>query len=130
MTQPLRRYAGSTILVVDDDRSNLDLLLAILTRAGIVNVHTESDSRLVAARLVELDPDLLLLDLNMPHLDGRQVLGQVAEFAAGQALPVLLITGDTGIGEVAGAAAVLTKPYDLDELLDQVAALLAGSASS
>lgn len=54
----------------------------------------ESDARRVEALLPDVKPDLVLLDLRMPYLDGHQVLEQIIRFAEGTYLPVLVITAD------------------------------------
>ena len=58
------------ILVVDDQEANVRLLERILERAGYTNVATTTDSRQVLGLYGELDPDLIVLDLLMPHMDG------------------------------------------------------------
>ena len=125
----LHRFAAARLFVVDDNSSNIALLQAVLTRAGIVNVFTETDGRQVLPRLPEVHPDLLILDLHMPHLDGFAVLEQVRQFSVSDYLPVLVITADTtasaserALGE--GAQDFVTKPFSNSEVVLRVRNLL------
>lgn len=125
----LERFSSMTILVVDDNEANVTLLSTLLKRHGIQNVATETDSRRVAGLLTELKPDLVLLDLHMPFLDGVAVSLEVKQFAAGSYLPVLILTADvttTARNEALehGAADFLTKPLDHVEVVLRVANLL------
>ena len=129
MTGQLAIYNGMTVLVVDDNASNCALMAALLREQGMHRVHTETDARRVPRRLVEEDPDLVLLDLHMPHVDGHTVLTQIQRFAAGSYLPVLVLTADATaeardrvLGQ--GAQDYLTKPVDAVEATLRFANLL------
>ena len=73
MSQILRQYAGMGVLIVDDNSSNIALLKELIREEGLSKIYTETDSRKVRDRLRECRPDLVLLDLHMPHVDGLQV---------------------------------------------------------
>lgn len=125
----LERFSSMTVLVVDDNDANVALLSTLLRRHGIQNVVTETDSRRVAGLLGQVKPDLVLLDLHMPHLDGIAVSLQIKQFAAGSYLPALVLTADitTNARNQAlehGAADFLTKPLDHVEVVLRVANLL------
>jgi EAL domain-containing protein (putative c-di-GMP-specific phosphodiesterase class I)/CheY-like chemotaxis protein len=129
MTKPLERFAGMSVLIVDDNPSNVALLQALLDEQGLFRVYTETDSRQVPRQLTQNDPDLVLLDLHMPHVDGHEVLTQIKRFAAGSFLPVLVLTADTtttardrALGQ--GAQDYLTKPLDSGETVLRIANLL------
>jgi EAL domain-containing protein (putative c-di-GMP-specific phosphodiesterase class I)/FixJ family two-component response regulator len=129
MTGQLAIYNDMSVLVVDDNASNCALMAALLHEQGMHRVHTETDARRVPRRLVEDDPDLVLLDLHMPHVDGHTVLTQIQRFAAGNYLPVLVLTADTtletrdrALGQ--GAQDYLTKPVDSVEATLRIANLL------
>ncbi len=129
MMHALDRFVTSTVLVVDDEPLNLALARALLEEAGAVRVITEADPRRVEALLPEIDPDLVLLDLHMPHLDGYAVLQQIVRFAAGAYLPVLVLTADATTDArdralTAGAHDFLTKPLDGIEVVLRAANLL------
>src|SRR5438132_1427542 len=89
------KYTNAKILIVDDQESNVRLLERILTPAGYTNVKSLRDSRLVLELYREFQPDLLLLDLHMPHLDGLAVMRQLAPLiAADTYVPILVLTAD------------------------------------
>lgn len=67
----------SRILIVDDEERNVDLLCQALRHAGYTRLHTTTDPREVLSIYKEVDPDLLLLDLRMPHVDGFAVMEQL-----------------------------------------------------
>src|SRR5688572_11349359 len=85
---------GSTrVLIVDDDEGILQALQKTLTKAGFSHIRILSDSRLVLAELKAFEPDILLLDLGMPHLDGFMVLRQVrSRIRPGELFPILVIS--------------------------------------
>src|SRR5665213_2888709 len=98
MTRVLEHYAGMSALIVDDNASNVALLTALLREEGLRQIYCETDSRRVRAKLIEYHPDIVVLDLHMPHVDGLAVLAQIREFAAGEYLPVLVLTADPTSG--------------------------------
>jgi EAL domain-containing protein (putative c-di-GMP-specific phosphodiesterase class I) len=129
VTGQLAIYDAMSVLVVDDNASNCALMEALLREQGMHRVHTETDARRVPRRLVEDDPDLVLLDLHMPHVDGHTVLTQIQRFAAGTFLPVLVLTADTTTETrdrvlAEGAQDYLTKPVDYVEATLRIANLL------
>jgi signal transduction histidine kinase len=122
--------AWARILVVDDEPANVDLLARVLAGAGYTNVEGTTDPRRVLDRYRAYAPDLILLDLLMPHLDGVAVLQQLRrEIPQGVYLPVIVVTGDLAsetrrraLG--AGATDFLTKPFDRAEVLLRIANVL------
>jgi EAL domain-containing protein (putative c-di-GMP-specific phosphodiesterase class I)/ActR/RegA family two-component response regulator len=118
-----------SVLIVDDNKSIASLLAALLRSEGLARVHTESDARRVPERMITLRPDLVLLDLHMPHVDGFETLERVQQHAAGSYLPVLVLTADitTQARDRAlrqGAQDYLTKPFDADEAVLRIGNLL------
>jgi EAL domain-containing protein (putative c-di-GMP-specific phosphodiesterase class I)/ActR/RegA family two-component response regulator len=118
-----------SVLVVDDNDGNITFLRQLLHRQGLEKIYTETDARRVAEHLSAHSPDLVLLDLHMPHVDGFEVLGQIKRFAAGGYLPVLVMTADTtrparerALAD--GAQDFLTKPVDATEATLRIANLL------
>jgi len=67
---------ASTILIVDDEWPNIHLLKRFLGEAGFANLQTTTDSRLALAMYQQLHPDLVLLDISMPFLNGFEVMSQ------------------------------------------------------
>ena len=121
-------FADARILAVDDEPANLLLIERILERAGYREVRTTNEPEKVLGLVEEFGPDLLLLDLKMPRLDGSQILERLrsGEHAA---LPVLVLTADaTSEGRQraieAGAGDILTKPLDVAEVLRCVGEML------
>ncbi len=111
------------ILVVDDHASVRTALQAVLEDAGYT-VTTAADGREALECIVADHPDLVLTDLHLPVMDGRQLLAALR----GRALtvPVVLMSLDADVRTVAQrvqAAGALTKPFELDHLLQIVAHL-------
>jgi signal transduction histidine kinase len=116
------------ILVVDDEPANVRLLERMLAEAGYRQVKSTTDSRQVPALYGELQPDLILLDLMMPHLDGVAVIRQLG-IPDDVFLPVLVLTADATAEAKkraleAGAKDFLTKPFDRLEVLLRIRNLL------
>jgi len=86
MSRPLECYAGMSVLVVDDNPADVAFLQQLLIRRGLERVYTETDSRKVHRLLAKHKPDLVLLALRMPHVDGFAVLGPDPE-VRGRRLP-------------------------------------------
>jgi len=125
----LEGCSGARVFIIDDSTANVAVLEAVLSRAGMRSIHTATDAHDALARLDDVDPDLVLLDLHMPQLDGYEMLGRLAQRAAGAYLPVLVLTADTSKQAAhralsLGAHDFLTKPFDLVEVLLRVHNLL------
>ncbi len=125
----LSRFANARVLAVDDNEANIALLRALLHRAGLRNVVSFTDPREAVAHFDEINPDLVLLDLHMPHLDGFSVLSTILERAAGSYLPVLVLSADstreaTHKALNLGARDFITKPFDASEVVLRVRNLL------
>ena len=122
--------AGRRILIVEDEQASLDVLQKILLSAGFSDVRGVSDPRRALAQIREFQPDLLLLDLQMPHLDGFAVLRQVRHrIGESEYFPVLVISGEMSreVKQKAlseGAKDFLSKPYDAVEVVLRVRNLL------
>ncbi len=117
-------------MVVDDQVANVILLERVMRAAGLHGVHAVSDPRQAVRRCLEVDADLILLDLHMPHLDGYAVLAALKEALPPDTfLPVVVLTGDVSRETreralAAGATDFLTKPFDRAEVLLRVHNLL------
>jgi PleD family two-component response regulator len=118
------------ILVVDDEPANVLLLARILEKAGFSEVTTTTDAREAVPLCMALDPDLLLLDLAMPFLDGFGVMDELAKrLPEDTYLPILVITADTTKTAMhraltMGARDFLLKPIDSTEVLLRIGNLL------
>jgi CheY-like chemotaxis protein len=131
-----RPLTGSRILAVDDDEANLRVLRRLLERAGCT-VETTSDPTQAAAIAARFLPALVLLDLNMPVMDGYAVLGALRglEGRDGQPPPqVIVLSGEAPEESTvrclqAGARDFVRKPFDVQDLLDRIAAVIASTRS-
>lgn len=124
------KLQDARILMVDDEPANLDLLERILTPMGFHRLHRTVDPREAPGLCQELDPDLLILDLMMPGMDGVELV-QVVREQGGEDdyLPVLILTSDHSQdsrrrGLSAGAQDYLTKPLSPAEVRLRVRNLL------
>ena len=120
----------SRILIVDDEPANVLLLERILQRGGYTNLSKTNDPRQVLERFTLYQPDLILLDLMMPHVDGYALLTQLrSRIPDNHHLPILVLTADETPKAKQqalslGAKDFLTKPFDAIEVLLRVYNLL------
>jgi EAL domain-containing protein (putative c-di-GMP-specific phosphodiesterase class I)/DNA-binding response OmpR family regulator len=118
------------IYIADDEPANIALLEAVLGRAGFTSLSSFPDGAALLVAIDEHEPDLILLDLRMPVVDGLSVLTSLAEGASpDDYLPVLVLTADaTRVSRdqalSSGAHDYLTKPFDPAEVLLRVGNLL------
>jgi sigma-B regulation protein RsbU (phosphoserine phosphatase) len=118
-------YRDSRVLVVDDNRVNRHLLAALLERGGITRIEMAEDGVQALARMAEVKPDLVLLDLMMPNLDGFEVCRRLRADAETRNLPVLVQSSlnraeDRARAFSAGATDYVSKPINAIELLSRV----------
>ena len=124
-----RVFKHARILIVDDEANNVEILQRVLQRAGFERIETTQDPREVSDLYVRFRPDLILLDLHMPHMDGLAVMEELNQIAEASYLPILMLTGD--VSQEAkqealsrGAKDFLNKPFHADEVLLRIATLL------
>ncbi len=127
LTEPITR---ARILIVDDQAPNVRLLERLLTSAGYHRLYATTVPEQVAALVAQISPDLILLDLHMPGLDGFGVMEELRpRLAEERYLPILVVTADLSV-EVrqralgAGAKDFLNKPFDAVEALLRIRNLL------
>jgi diguanylate cyclase (GGDEF)-like protein len=111
------------ILLVDDDEDNVRLLEQLLGHTGYTRVTATTDPHKVAAMHAEHRYDLIVLDLQMPGMDGFQVMAALKALDRDTYLPVLAVTGHPGhkvTALQAGAKDFVSKPFDWDEVLMRV----------
>lgn len=133
-TPVLEPFAWSPVLIVDDDQASALLAMKLLLRAGLRSVETVTDARLVADWVEEHDPDLVLLDLHMPYLDGYAVLAALRERSSSTELPIIVLTAEDTLETSdraleLGANDFLTKPLKSTELTHRARNLLAMRAA-
>ena len=116
------------LLIVDDNEQNRDMLSRRLQRRGFdVLLANDGEAGLEMARAEK--PDLILMDMNMPHLDGWEATRQVKAEPELASVPVIALTahaleGDRERALEAGCADYHTKPVDFPKLMEQIEALL------
>ncbi|HEX8152492.1 MAG TPA: response regulator [Thermoanaerobaculia bacterium] len=120
---------GPRILIVDDQPANVRLLEHTLKRAGFVDVMSTTDPRQVAAMHLEHRYDLIVLDLQMPDMDGFAVMAQLRG-AVPDPVAILVMSADSAqksAALAAGATSFLAKPYLLGDVVERVQSVLRGS---
>jgi DNA-binding response OmpR family regulator len=125
-----RKLTDARILAIDDEPANLALVQAVLTREGYRHLEVLSEPRLAPERHLAFNPDLVLLDLMMPSIDGYALLDSLGRLTGeGDLLPIMVLTADTSIEAkrralALGARDILTKPFDVFEFALRVANLI------
>jgi len=122
-------YSKMKILVIDDEPANVALLEMLLTEAGYSRVKCVSDSRLALETIEFFEPDLILLDMVMPYVDGVAILQAVRAAFPEVFLPIIVLTADvnekTKLRALhAGATDFILKPFDQLEVLLRMTNLL------
>lgn len=118
------------ILIVDDEPANIAVIEAILRKNGFSNYTSTTDPRKTLELIEQINPDLLILDLMMPHMDGFEVMAAVeSAIPEGAYFPILVMTADATKDTkrralASGATDFLTKPVDAVEAILRVKILL------
>jgi two-component system, cell cycle response regulator DivK len=112
------------ILVVEDQEDNRRILRDLLTSAGYEIIQAENGEEALAAAARER-PDLILMDIQLPVLDGYEVTRRIKADPALRAIPIIAVTsyalsGDEGKARAAGCDAYVTKPYSPRALLAKI----------
>lgn len=117
----------SRILVVDDINDNLFLLQTLLEAEGY-EVETADNGALALAKVNDNPPDLILMDVMMPGLNGYEVTQEIRQNQALPFIPILLVTAHEEANDIRGLALgandFIRKPIEFDQLLSRVAAFL------
>ena len=114
---------NASILIVDDQEANVMLLEQVLRNAGYTRITSTMDPQAVRALHQRHRYDLILLDLQMPEMDGFEVMEGLRDIEAGSYLPVLVITAQPGHklrALQAGAKDFVSKPFDLVEVKTRI----------
>jgi CheY-like chemotaxis protein len=121
----------SRVLVVDDEKSLTALVAMLLEQHGSYIVRVENSAANALAAAQQFHPDLILMDIAMPDLDGGQVVGLIRADPALNSIPVVFLTATVTHLEVKqnggciGGLRFLAKPFRSDELMDCIAQQLA-----
>jgi putative two-component system response regulator len=128
-TLVINELIDAPILVVDDEPANLQLVRMILESEGYTNIITNDDPTRVLDLVLHHDCDLILLDLNMPFMDGYEVMNLLSNSLERRMPPVMVLTAQhdqefrlRALSD--GARDYVTKPFDRSELLARVRNLL------
>ena len=130
---PSTETSGPRILIVDDQLSNVRLLEQTLRRAGFTEVMSTIDSCEVVALHLQYRYDVLLLDLQMPQMDGFEVMKALREIRRAHPVSILVISADpaqTAAAVAAGANRFLNKPFRLPDVIEHVQLMLNARAST
>lgn len=116
---------ASSIFLVDDEQANLKLLDKILRSNGFQNLTLIQDPRSVVEQYQVMQPDLILLDINMPHMDGFNVMNKLRETQEHLLVPIIVLTAQNSRDVMiralsAGARDFISKPFDRTALLMRV----------
>jgi len=113
---------NAKILIIDDELMNVRLLEKILLREGYLNISLTTDSRDAISMFADDEPDLVLLDLHMPHQTGFEVMASLASLQDPTVLvPIIVLTADVTPEAKhralsSGATDFLSKPFDNTEV--------------
>ncbi|MGL4666321.1 MAG: response regulator [Saezia sp.] len=116
-----------SILIVDDSKTELAYLTSILKQGGY-SIRTAENAEQAMQRLGENAPDLILMDVIMPGMNGFQLTRKIKRETVFSKIPIILCTSkdqptDRFWGLKQGATEYLVKPVDADELLEKISAL-------
>jgi len=125
----MAKFTKMKILVIDDEPANVALLEGILSENGYKRIKCITDSRVASETCKAFQPDLIMLDLMMPHVDGFSILEALRGESTEAFLPIIILTADaneeTKLRALrAGATDFLLKPFDHIEVLLRMSNLL------
>ena len=121
---PLHDKIRRKILIVEDSSTIRKVISITLSQKGYEIIEA-GDGLEALSRLNEAKPDLILLDIILPRMDGYQILSIIRENPEFKNIPVIMLTSKDGIinkvkGKVAGSSAYLTKPFDPAQLVETI----------
>ena len=117
---------GKTILVVEDNELNLRLFCDLLNAHGY-SAHPVRDGRDALSKAREVSPDLIIMDIQLPHVRGLELIGQMKADLTLRAVPIMAVTAYAGKGDeeqirAAGAEAYVSKPISVIKFIESVGA--------
>lgn len=115
----------NTILIVDDNSNNLKVVAGVLNEVGY-NLRMAKSGKQALSVLTKTIPDLILLDIQMPGMDGFETCLKIKENASLEAIPIIFLTANTDVKSISRAFEVggvdfVTKPFNSNELLARIA---------
>lgn len=120
---------GKIIVVVDDDPGLILVVSGFLEKEGFEVVCFNSGEECLE-KLEKIKPDLILMDIMMPGIDGWKTLEEIRKTKVGKSLPVAMLTARADVSEVMfamnveGVADYITKPFESDELVQRIKKIL------
>jgi adenylate cyclase len=118
------------ILVIEDDEYSRDALAHLLVAEGY-EAQSASDGESGLAKAHDMQPDVIVLDLNLPGIDGHEVIQMLRNDGPLKDVPILIVTGDEDRAAQSavdlGADGYLTKPVEFDDLIHAIDGLKAGA---
>ncbi len=132
MTHKLK-IPGTRVLVIDDEPEITDIVEAFLTEAGY-SVASENQPTNAIAKIKEFQPNVILLDIMMPGMDGYDVCKQIKELQDMAHVPIIFLTGkdradDMGRSFKVGGDMFIKKPFSCERLLEIVNIVVMSTAS-
>jgi CheY-like chemotaxis protein len=126
--------AGARVLVVDDNRDAVDLLAEVISSLGY-QVRVAYDGAAAVDEVLQFRPDVVLLDIGLPILDGYEVARRVRQTPEGADVKLVAVTGygqegDKSRADAAGFDRHLVKPIDLDKLFETLRSMAAPSGAT
>jgi putative two-component system response regulator len=121
---------NACIMIVEDDRDNRQLLELTFRTSGYTNAVEVSDGRQAVETFSSSRPDMVLVDLHMPHVDGLDVIRDINELVPeDEFLPIVMLSGDVSPevrrqATALGASDFLLKPYEMSALVELVESCL------
>ncbi|AKL96291.1 response regulator RpfG [Clostridium aceticum] len=119
------KFLNAKVLIVDDMRTNIMLMEKILRKEGYKNIYTTTDPKEAVVMYPVLEPDIVLLDLNMPFMDGFKVMEKLKRIDRRSYLPILVLTASDDMENrnralEEGARDFLGKPFNKREVLNRI----------
>ena len=117
-------FEGIKVMVIDDSKTIRRTAETLLSTAGC-DVITAVDGFDALAKIADLQPDIIFVDIMMPRLDGYQTCALIKNNSAFQATPVIMFSSKDGLfdrakGRIVGSDQYITKPFSKDELLSAI----------
>jgi len=114
----------SSILIIDDSSTNIRLVSKMIEHLGH-KIHIAKDGVQALKLLTKLKPSVILLDIQMPHMDGFECCQRIKSVASRATIPVIFMSGshdehDIGKARLIGAQAYVTKPIDAEVLINEI----------
>ncbi len=130
---PVEAHKDATILLVDDEETTIDVVQAFLEQQGYNRFVRTTNPHQALDLISKHEPDVVLLDLNMPGVGGLEILASIRKDEALKRMPVLILTASTDVGAKLealelGASDFLSKPVDSSELALRLRNTLAAKA--